>query len=121
MSEQVDLYGMREALRLRLLAQDWNQWRINNALRQMDAMQDKAIAYVWGHEDGGGVKITHVYGRKIIDVSWEFGHMIAIMVAASYLGDSTMPHAPNLRHSFAAFRASRDLRDYVHEPTTERN
>lgn len=115
MSEFVDLHGMLYALKERIKAESYNDYQVRQAFRQIASLQDKAIAYVWGREDGGEIKISEVYGREIIDASMEFGNMIAIMVAASHLGDYSMSHAPNLRHSFAAFRASRDLREYVHE------
>lgn len=115
MSDSVDLYGMLIALQQRIEAELYNDFHVRQARRRIDSMHEKAIAYVWGREDGGDAQVTEVYGRKVIDASWEFGYMIAIMVAASALGDHTMTSAPNLRHCYAAFRASRDLREYVHE------
>lgn len=113
MTEAVDLHGMLYALQERIRAELYNDYQVRQAFRQIDSLRDKAIAYVWGREDAGESSIKVVYGREIIDASMEFGTMIGIMVAASHLGDYTMSHAPNIRHSWAAFRNSRDLREYV--------
>ncbi len=113
MSDYVDLFGMLYALKERVRAELYNDFQVRQAMRRIDSMHEKAIAYVWGREDGGEASIKEVYGREVIDASSEFGYMIAIMVAASALGDYTMSTAPNLRHSWAAFRASRDLREYA--------
>lgn len=112
MSDSVDLWGMLDALKARMVDQ-LTEDSCRRAFRQIDALQGKATAYVWGREDQAGVKIREAYGRELIDASWEFGHMIGIEVAMSYLDGYPWRSEMNLRDAFAAFTAGRDLWDYV--------
>lgn len=112
MSDQVDLHGMLYALRLRMIA-EMSESRRLAAFGQIDRLQGKAAAYVWGREDQSGVKIREAYGRELIDASWEFGHMIGIEVAMSYLCGYPWRSEMSLRDAFAAFTAGRDTWDYV--------
>jgi hypothetical protein len=113
----VDLYGMLSALKDRISSELWMGVRAELALTHIAQMKDRAIAYIWGREDEARNKIREAYGRELIDAAWEFGHMVAIMVAMSYLEcGQRWPQTPNIRDTYAAFRAGTDLRDYVDSP-----
>lgn len=117
MSSYVDVYGMLRALRERL-GDELSEGRFNVAMRDVNSLQGKATAYVWGREDQAGTKIREAYGRELTDASWEFGHMVGIAVAMYYLQsnhDSGYPWNAgyNIRDCFAAFTAGRDLWEYV--------
>lgn len=115
--EQVDLWSMLTATKAIVVDNAYNDHHARMALEQIKMMQDRACSYMWGREDQAGRKIRHAYGRDIIDAAWEYSHMIAIMVAMSYIdGVSRWPRSPNLRDTFAAFLAGTDLRDYVNSP-----
>jgi hypothetical protein len=117
MSESVDLWGMLSALRARIRVESYNDFQRDRAFAQITMMQDKATAYMWGREDESGSKIKSAFGRELIDASWEFGHMIGIMVAMSYLeSGQRWSSVPCIRDVFAAFMAGTDLRDYVNSP-----
>jgi hypothetical protein len=115
--EHVDLWSMLAACKVLVTDTAYNDYQARTALEQISMMQDKACAYLWGREDEAGTKVKYAYGREIIDAGWEYSHMVAIMVAMSYIdGISRWPRSPNLRDTYAAFRAGTDLRDYVNSP-----
>jgi hypothetical protein len=115
--EHVDLWSMLAALKQRVISEAYNVYQARTASAHIEMMYDRACAYMWGREDQAGIKINYAYGREIIDAGWEFSHMVAIMVAMSYLeSGQRWPRSPNLRDTYAAFRAGTDLRDYVNSP-----
>jgi hypothetical protein len=109
MGEAVDLYGMFRALEDQLKERFPNYSRSVEDCRQSLAL---AIGYVWGREDAGDRKIIEVYGREV-QASWEFGYMYGIVCLMYKL--EMIYSKPSVCDAFAAFRASRDLREYVHE------
>lgn len=115
MSDTVDVYSMLYALK-KQITDDLPVHRAHRALDTVESMHGRATAYVWGREDQAGRKIREAYGRELIDASWEFGHMIAIMIAMYYLHGYPWSGGYNLRDCFAAFTAGRDLWDYVNSP-----
>ena len=115
MSDKIDLYGMMYALRERVVDEARNDYSAREALANIDRMHQKMIAYICGWEDCAGWYVKYAYGRKLISASMECGYMVAIMVAMSYLDGHSWPREPHLRHTWAAFRAGVDLRDYVYE------
>lgn len=114
MKNHVDLYGMFEA-RTKNVRKDpfMTAYRIEQIIRQADRSLQAAMSYVWGAEDYGHQVVTEVYGRRIDSASWEFGYMYGLMHFL-YLTDQ-LYSMPCIRDAFVAFRASRDLREYVHE------
>lgn len=109
MSEAVDVYGMFITLEEQLTARFPDSRRSVAACHESLAM---AVGYVWGREDAGDRKVIEVYGREV-QASWEFGYMYGILCLMYRL--EMIFSKPTVRDAYNAFRASRDLTEYVHE------
>lgn len=101
MSEHVDVYGMLKALTATLPV---------GSRMTVETLRDNATGYVWGHEDASGQRVREAYGR-VVQGDWDFPIMYATYACLYELGQLT--HRQPIQDAYRAFRASRDLNDYV--------